>query len=65
VEPFWDAVEETGLIASFHLVLEPAMLEGIDREQAAVSRTTGPTGTSGAGSNWRRRRARSSAARSG
>jgi predicted TIM-barrel fold metal-dependent hydrolase len=39
-EPFWTAVEETGLIASFHLVLSNVMLQGLNEEPAAVFETT-------------------------
>lgn len=39
-ERFWDIIEASGIIASFHLVLEGWMLEGIDREPTAVYRTT-------------------------
>ncbi len=37
---FWDAIAETELIASFHLVLDPGLLADFDRRPAAVFDTT-------------------------
>lgn len=39
-EPFWTAIEETGIIASFHLVLSSTMLQGLNEHPAAVFETT-------------------------
>ncbi len=38
--PFWAAVEETGLIASFHLVLLPSMLTGVNDDPASIFETS-------------------------
>lgn len=39
-EPFWDAVEDTGIIASFHLVLSSSMMQGLNEDPAAIFETT-------------------------